>query len=205
MPRTPRLVARLIALAVGLALLAGCADDKPEPLAFATLPPGQLSHLVVQPGEVATGLVPLLSQTGTADARRIASFSADPAGAQTSLTAHGFEQAYVVQYADPTTGRSVTNVVTRFATADGATADLTADLAAAGTAGSTFTVSDLGDQAGGIRGFYDTKAQTGELVTLRWRLGDTTWLLAIGAGGKVSESVVRSLADRLVERAQAAS
>ncbi len=171
--------------------------------AIPTLPAGSLRSLVVQPGDVQHGLVPLTAQTGPADLDRIAGFSADPAAAAASLRSHGFTGAYVVQYADPETHAVVTNVVTQFASEDGATADLTADLSAAAGTGATFEVIGLGEQSGGVRGVLDAAASAssaGSLVTLRWRIDDTTWLLAVGAAAQVDEAGVRRLADLLVTR-----
>ena len=113
---------------------------------------------------------------------------------------NGFQSAYVVQYADPATGAVVTNVVTKFATVEGATADLTADLKSATRTGAAFEVTGLGDQAGGIRGTRDKDSVNGSLVTLRWRRGDTTWLLAVSATTLVEQTGVRKLADNLMAR-----
>ncbi len=193
----------LVALVVGL--VAGCTSGGPGQgaspgLPIATLPPGTLQHLVLQPGEVQRGLVPLLTQTGPADLLKIAGFSADPVAAAKGLREHGFTSAYVVQYADPDTQAVVTNVVSRFGGEAGATADLTADLAAAAATGTAFQPVGLGEQSGGVRGAFDPTARTGSLVTLRWRIDDTTWLLAVGAPGQVDEAGVRRLADLLVSR-----
>ena len=202
--RAPRLAAALAAVSL---LLAGCSGDDGTPRASAspsvplpTLPPGELSDRVLQPGEVSRSLVPIVAQTGARDIRSIAAFSADPKAAEKSLQEHGFQSAYVVQYADPGTSAVVTNVVTKFASAAGAIADLTADLASSRKTGTAFDVTGLGDQAGGVRGTFEKGAAPGTLVTLRWRVGDTTWLLAVGAKQPVDEAGVRGLADRLMTR-----
>jgi hypothetical protein len=185
---------------------AGCTDGgSPKGSAspsvpLATLPAGDLSDRVLQPDEVSRPLVPISAQTGARDITSIAAFSADPKTAKKSLQDHGFQSAYVVQYADPATSAVVTNVVTKFATVEGATADLTADLASSGKTGTVFPVTGLGDQAGGVRGASQKGAAAGTLLTLRWRLGDTTWLLAVGAPKPVDEDGVRGLADRLMTR-----
>ena len=199
-----RVMRLALACLTALSLVACSSDDDPGPSASAsvtvTLPAGELRPRVLQPGEVSSSLVPIDAQTGTRDLDAIAAFSADPATAKRSLQDHGFQSAYVVQYADPAKGAVVTNVVTKFATASGATADLTADLAASGSTGTTFAVTGLGEQAGGVRGKLDPTLAEGTLITLRWRVGDTTWLLAVGARNPVDESAVRRLADKLTGR-----
>ena len=198
-----RLAAATLA-ALALAAAGACSDGDPKPSATAsaplpTLPPGELRARVLQPGEVSRNLVPIEAQTGTRDLKAIAAFSADPATAERSLQQHGFQSAYVVQYGDPAAAAVVTNVVTKFATVAGATADLTADLAAAGS-GTAFAVTGLGEQAGGIRGRLEPSLPEGTLITLRWRVGDTTWLLAVGSKKPVDEASVRRLADLLAGR-----
>jgi hypothetical protein len=204
-PTRARCVAVPLALVLAVSLV-GCSDPgSPKGSAspsvpLATLPPGELSDRVLQPGEVSRPLVPISAQTGARDITSIAAFSADPKTAEKSLQDHGFQSAYVVQYADPAASAVVTNVVTKFATEAGATADLTADLASSGKTGTAFAVTGLGDQAGGVRGVLQKGADAGTLVTLRWRVGDTTWLLAVGAPKPVDANGVRGLADRLVAR-----
>jgi hypothetical protein len=201
-----RMSRRVAAPLLAVALLPGCTDAdgptaSPTPsVSLATLPPGDLREKVLQPGEVSASLVPIAAQTGTRDVTGIAAFSADPKAAAKALEKNGFQSAYVVQYADPATNAVVTNVVTKFATVDGATNDLTADLASAGRTGAVFPVDGLGDQAGGIRGKRDDKSVEGSLVTLRWRSGDTTWLLAVSASTQVAQDGVRKLADQLMKR-----
>jgi hypothetical protein len=193
-------------LATTLALT-GCATGAAKPhasatasVALPTLPPGDLRDRVLQPDEVSRSLVPIAMQTGARDIVSIADFSADPTTARKSLQQHGFQSAYVVQYADPSTSAVVTNVVTKFATVAGATADLTGDLAAAARTGKPYDVRGLGDQAGGVSGKFQKDTADGSLVTLRWRSGDTTWLLAVGARNPVDAEGVRRLADTLVAR-----
>ena len=223
-----RIRRRLVAPALALLLaggLAGCrGESTDEPVVAVTLPPASLADQVLQPDDVPDGLVPLLAQTGKADINRIAGFSSDSAAAEKSLIAHGFLDAYVVQYGDPKSGRYIVNVVTTFETEEGATADLTADLEAARGSGTPFPVSDLGDQAGGLRAGpvattpaapgtpsasatatgtapAATPAQSSDLVTVRWRRGATTWLLAVGAPGTVEQDAVVQLARIVLDRA----
>lgn len=202
----------MLAPLFAVALLGGCGDSgkpaaSPNPSALVpSLPPGELRERVLQPNEVGSSLVPIAAQTGTRDVSGIAAFSANPKTAKTQLDKHGFQSAYVVQYADPATNAVVTNVVTKFSTAAGATADLTADLAAASAGGgAAFPVTGLGDQAGGVRGKRDDASVEGSLVTLRWRSGDTTWLLAVSATTLVAQDGVRKLADQLMARLASAA
>lgn len=203
---------RTLAVLVTALALAACGgsgggDGTPtatpsSPRVALTLPPGALSGLAVQPTDVPDGLTPILAQTGPADVKRIASFSADPAAAERSLTEHGFTEAYVATYGDPQTGRVLSSVVTRFASVSGATADLTADIESGRSGGTPFEVSGLGDQAAGVTGKLKPAEGTGELVTLRWRVGETTFLLAVGAPGTVDRDGAVALAKRLAERVQ---
>jgi hypothetical protein len=199
-----RFVGGLLSLVVATGAVAACGDDeaptpRETPKVALMLPPGDLSDAVVQPDEVPDGVVPLIAQTGPADVAKIASFSADPADAETSLKAHGFTSAYVATYGDEASGRVVISVATRFATEQGATDDLTADLAA--STGTKVDVDDLGDQAGGVRGPLDPATNKGELVTVRWRHGATTWLLAVGAQRDVDVEAVLTLARKVLSRA----
>lgn len=207
--RVARLLRPLAAVLVALAFVTGCSDPSgpaasPSPVVpLPTLPPGELREKVLQPGEVSRNLVPIAAQTGTRDAKAIAAFSADPKAAEKALEKNGFQSAYVVEYADPQTNAVIINVVTKFATAAGAQADLTADLAAARKTGAVFSVDGLGEQAGGIRSKRDKTSPEGSLVTLRWRQGDTTWLLAVSASTVVAQDGVRKLADQLMGRVNA--
>lgn len=198
---------RGLAVLVCVAALAGCSSGADEPKAsptpsgpLATLPPGELREKVLQPSEVSRSLTPIAAQTGARDVMGIAAFSADPKAAEKQLTANGFQSAYVVQYADPATNAVITNVVSKFATVAGATADFTADLRSAGKTGAAFPVDGLGEAAGGVRGKRDDTSVEGSLVTLRWRSGDTTWLLAVSASTVVAQDGVRKLADQLMAR-----
>ncbi|HVE62330.1 MAG TPA: hypothetical protein VNB94_00820 [Mycobacteriales bacterium] len=211
-----------VRLAAPLLLLVGVAgggcssDDAAKPTVAVTLPGGSLADKVLQAEDVPDGLVPILAQTGTADVSRIAGFSADSAAAEKSLREHGFDDAYVVQYGDQKSGRFIVNVVSTFDSAEGAEADLTADLISARQTGTPFPVDDLGDQAGGVRAVRaDPASASGapsasgtpsndfDLVTVRWRLGSTTWLLAVGARGTVEQDAVIKLARLVLARASA--
>ena len=196
---------RVAPLVLAATLLAGCtggdggaAPSPTTPRVVVTLPPGPMSLYAVQPDEVPDGLVPILAQSGPADLAKIAGFSADPAAAAKALRDHGFVSAYIATYGDPKTGRSVTSVVTQFEASTGAAADLSGDLESAKATGTPFEVTGLGDQAGAVRGKLDPKAGTGELVTVRWRIGDRTFLLAVGAPGDVDDDAVVSLARRTI-------
>ena len=192
-------------------VLAGCSDDEPQPAAPSppsasaltapvpdlTLPADPLAGLVPQPDEVPPGMVPLLAATGSRDAAAIAEFSADPAAASTALREHGFERAYVAQYADPRDGRVLSVVVVRFADAAGATADLTGDLAA--SAGELVQTAPVGQQSQ-VRRQPLPGDEEGELVTVRFRQGATTWLLAYGARPTADPQVAVELARLLGER-----
>lgn len=202
---------RDVLLCLPLLLAAGCSgDDAAPPVATPTavvesaplpgvaLPAGPLVELVPTPQEVPAGMVPLLTATGPRDVKAIAAFSADPAAAEKVLLANGFGQAYAVQYANPDKGNALSVVVTRFATAAGATADLAGDLAAPGgtLVASAPTVGDLSQ----VR----TQTTGGrELVTVRFRKGATTWLLAYGERTGTKVEVATDLAKRLTDRTTA--
>jgi hypothetical protein len=209
-PYAPLMILRAAAaLALAAALLAGCSDDEPAatpqtpsasalsaPIPGITLPPDPLQPLVPTPEEVPSGMVPLLSGSGSRDAAAIAEFSADPAAAATALAAHGFSSAYVAQYAHPSDGRVLSVVVARFRDAAGAKADLEGDLA--GSSGELVETATVGEASQARR--QPLPGGAGELVTLRFRQGATTWLLAYGAP-EADPQVAVELAQALVERA----
>jgi len=196
-----RLAAPVLVVVLAIGAVGGCSDDG-EPKVTVTLPPGSLADRVLQEDDVPDGFVPLLTQTGPADITKIAGFSSDSAAAESSLREHGFDTGYVVQYGDQKSGRFIVNVVSTFETTEGATADLTADLESARKSGTPFIVTDLGDQAGGVRGGNGSSKQTAsDLVTVRWRKGSTTWLLAVGASGTVEQDAVVKLARIVLEHA----
>lgn len=204
-----------LGLAVACALLlAGCSSD-PEPdeapsapsasaltapLSDVTLPPDPLRDLVPRPDEVPAGMVPLLAGSGSRDAAQIADFSADPAVAAKALAAHGFRSAYVAQYAHPTDGRVLSVVVARFADAKGATADLAGDLSA--SSGDLVETPTIGE-ASQVRRQPLPGEQEGELITVRFRSGATTWLLAYGARPTADPQTAVELARALIDRGTA--
>lgn len=193
-------------LAVSL-LLSGCSGDAEPPSAAAvsapvpgvTLPPDPLRELVPTPAEVPAGLTPLLTATGPRDAAAIAAFSADPVAAGKALKANGFSRAYVAQYAHPRDGRVVSVVAVRFTSVKGATADLAADLKA--STGTPVATAAVGDQSAATT--QPLPKGAGELITLRFRSGSTTWLVAYGARPKADPAVAVRLAAALVARATA--
>ena len=202
-------------VALGCALLlAGCSSE-PEPVAppsppsasaltaplpGVTLPPDPLRELVPAPDEVPEGMVPLLAGSGGRDAAEIAEFSSDPAAAATALADHGFRSAYVAQYAHPSDGRVLSVVAVRFNDAAGATADLEGDLV--GSSGELVTTSTVGESSQARRQPLPGDDE-GELVTLRFRRGATTWLLAYGARPTADVDVAVELSQRLVQRGTA--
>lgn len=167
------------------------------PLAGVELPPDPLQPLVPQPEEVPAGMVPLLTGSGSRDAAAIAAFSADPDAAGEALAAHGFRSAYVAQYAHPADGRVLVVVVVRFTDAAGAGADLESDLA--GSSGDLIDLPTVGE-ASQLRRQPLPGEQPGELLTLRFRQGATTWLLAYGARPTADPEVVAELARPLLDR-----
>lgn len=209
------MILRVAAATLAVAcLLTGCSDDDPDaaqppsesalnaPVPGVTLPAAPLRALVPEPDEVPAGLVPLVAGSGRRDAAAIAEYSADPAAARTALTAHGFAGAYVAQYAHPADGRVLSVVVARFRDAAGAEADLSGDLA--GSSGEVVQVPTVGDQSQVRRQPLPGEGGDGELVTLRFRAGATTWLLAYGARPTADPQVAVELGRLLVERGGAA-
>ena len=169
-----------------------------KPLPGISLPADPLRSLVPAPDEVPPGMVPILTGSGARGAAAIAGYSADSAQAATALAAHGFTSAYVAQYADPSSARVLSVVVVRFATPAGATADLAGDLAA--SSGDVLNLATVGDRSQARRQPLPG-ASGGELVTLRFRQGATTWLLAYGDRPTADPSIALALARLLVARA----
>lgn len=194
----------IAALVAVLLLSAACNSTKSHATKGSTLPAGVLLEYVPQPSEVPAGLQPVLAQSGPADVSKLASFSGNAATAQAALTAHGFQIGYVVEYANPTSGQLISVVVSRFATALGATQDLSSDLSAkqASTV-KPITVPQIGDQSGADTQPLPGGASGSQLITIRFRLDDMTWLLAVGSTGKVDISSVTQIALFLVQRAHA--
>lgn len=196
-----------------LVLLAGCGGSSAPTTAAPTparstgptadgapdivLPADPLRDLVPRSSDLPPGLVAILAGSGPRDAAAIAAYSADPTSAAALLTTHGFRSAYVAQYADPATDRVLSVVVSRFSTAAGATADLGADLTA--STGDQVTAATIGEQSQVRR--QPLPAGKGELVTVRFRKGATTWLVAYGAGPTADPAVAVELATALAARA----
>lgn len=167
------------------------------PVPGITLPPDPLRDLVPTPAEAPAGMTPLLTATGPRDAAAIAAYSADPVAAGRALKANGFRSAYVAQYAHPSDGRVLSVVAVRFATVKGATADLAGDLAAGG--GTKVALEKVGEQSAATA--QPLPQAGGELLTLRFRSGPTTWLVAYGAKPKADPAVALRIAKALVARA----
>lgn len=193
-------------LAAGCSSQESAAPQRPSasalnaPLPGVTLPPDPLRDLVPAPDEVPAGMVPLLAGSGARDLQAVAGFSSDPVAAAAALTANRFSSAYVAQYAHPSDGRVLSVVVARFADAAGAEADLAADLA--GSSGDVLDVPVVGEGSQARRQALPGEGG-GELVTLRFRAGPTTWLLAYGARPTADPQVAVALARVLVDRAAA--
>lgn len=161
------------------------------------LPDDPLRDLVPRTADLPPGLVAILAGSGPRDAGAIAAYSADPKAAGGLLTSHGFQSAYVAQYADPATGSVLSVVVSRFSTAAGATADLTADLA--GSTGDEVATAKVGEQSQVRR--QPLPGGKGELVTVRFRKAAITWLVAYGAAPTADPQVAVALATTLASRA----
>ncbi|MFP5219900.1 MAG: hypothetical protein ACLGIG_09215 [Actinomycetes bacterium] len=214
--RAPRLLPGVALLSLGVAGAAGCTDEQPAlerpaaasatasptdstPTAAASidLPAGPLRELVPAPDEVPDGLEPVMEGSGPRDAAEVAAFSSDPSAASTQLARHGFEAAYVAQYASRTDLRSLTVVVVRFADAGGARADLDGDVSASGgTAVDAPTIGDASD----ARRLALPDAEAAELLTVRFRKGATTWLVAWRATRPADAAVPLAVAEALAER-----
>ena len=198
-------VATVVAVS-GLALTAGCAGKAAvlplpkvtAPVPGVTLPPDPLSPLVPSPNEVPAAMVPLLVATGPRDAHAIAAFSADPKTAGAALKAHHFARAYAAQYADPADGRVLSVVVSQFATAKDATTDYTSDLSSSG--GSAVPTEPTVGDASDVRTQPLPGKVVGQLVTVRFRLGTHTWLIAYGARPVADPAVAVALAKTLAAR-----
>ncbi len=191
-PYAPGVIIRPWLIAVLLSgAVAGCTEGSPTvpatpadlaasaaaaaPVPGLSLPADPLTPLVPAPDEVPAGMVPLLTGSGGRDAAAIAGYSSDATAARAALAEHGFSNAYVAQYADPASPRVLSVVVVRFATPEGATADLDGDVA--GGSGELVQAPTIGS-ASQLR--RQPLPGGGELLTLRFRKDATTWLLAYG-------------------------
>ncbi|MCU1594371.1 MAG: hypothetical protein JWO12_1763 [Frankiales bacterium] len=194
-------------------LLAGCSGSTtpvvdPQAAASApvpgvTLPPDARVDLVPRPDEVPAGMVPVLSGSGPRDLKTVAGYSgtgATQTAAAARLTAHGFNGAYVAQYANPSTGQVLSVVASSFKDSAGAAADFADDLR--GAAGTKVSTPTIGEQSS-----VTTQTVPGssakELVLVRFRKGLTTWSLAYQAGSTTEPQVAIALADVLVKRTTA--
>ena len=194
-------------------LLAGCSDkaspfDDPDvaasaPVPGVTLPPGTLLDLVPSPSEVPAGMVPVVLGSGPRDLDAVAGYSGTGAvkdRAAQALRAHGFQQAYVAQYANQSTGQGVTVVVSRFATAEGATADFSDD--AKGTSGTPVASETLGDTSSVTKQTIAGSVRS-ELILVRFLRGTDTWVIAYQAAPTADPMVPVALAKRLLQRTAA--
>lgn len=209
---------RLLPVVLLSLVLVGCSDSDPEEQARVAatavpeiaLPDGELRDLVPATKDLPPGMVPIVAGSGSRDLAAIAEYSADPAKARALLSEHGFTAAYTGQYADPQTGRVLSVVVTRFATAAGAEADLTGDLQA--STGEVLPGAPIGEQSEVRRQPLPAASPSpgstptaGELVTVRFRQGALTWLVAYGSSPTADPEVAREVAQRLVDKATAAA
>jgi hypothetical protein len=109
----------------------------------------------------------------------------------------------VGQYADPATGHVLSVVASRFATPAGAKADLTGDLAA--SSGTVVTAPTVGEQSEVRRQPVPradkASAPPSQLVTVRFRKGETTWLVAFSASPNAEVDVPLEVAKVLAARA----
>jgi len=204
----PPLAALVLAPAL---LLGGCSsDDGPRvdpsaaasaPVPGVTLPAGPLLDLVPTPEEVPAGMVPILKGSGPRGLAVVAGYSGTgpaQARAESALRSHGFQSAYVAQYANQGTGQVLSVLVTSFATAAGATADFGDDQR--GTSGTPVPAEQLGD-ASSVTTQTITGSVSSELLLVRFLKGPRTWTLAYQAAPTADPQVGIALAKKLLERA----
>ncbi len=202
----------LAVLAVLPLLLAGCSGSDTAvtpgaaasaPVPGVTLPPGDLRDLVPTPAEVPAGMVPVLKGSGQRTLDVVAGYSGTGAAATkaaAALRAHGFQSAYVAQYASQTTGQVLSVLVSQFATAAGATADFVADQQQ--THAAPVVAPTVGD-ASVVTSQPVAGKGTGTLVLLRFRRDTRTWVIAYQAAPTADPRVAEDLAKRLLARAEA--
>jgi hypothetical protein len=204
----PLLLAPLLALGVS-----SCGDgDDPladpdvaasAPVPGVSLPPGALLDLVPQPSEVPAGMVPVLKGSGERTLDQVAGYSGEgavKARAAAALKQHGFQSAYVAQYANQSTGQVLSVVVTRFATPEGATADFSDDQR--GTAGTLVPTEEIGDGSSVTKQTIQGSVPS-ELLLVRFRRGTDTWVLAYQAAPTADPKVGIEVAKRLLARSSA--
>ena len=191
-------------------LLGGCSEpgspmDDPDvaasaPIPGVTLPPGTLAELVPSPSEVPAGMVPVVQGSGPRDLDAVAGYSGTgevKSRAAAALRAHGFQTAYVAQYANQTTGQVLTAVVSRFATPAGAHADFS-DYQRA-TSGTTVPTETLGELSSVTRQAVPGSVAS-ELVLVRFLRGPDTWVIAYQAAPKADPAVPVGMAKQLLAR-----
>jgi hypothetical protein len=200
----------LVALLAAPLLLTSCSDDPPPyddpdvaasaPLPDVTLPPGALRNLAPDPDEVPAGMVPVVLGSGTRTLEEVAGYSGTGAvktQAATSLRAHGFQDAYVAQYANQATGQVLSVVVTQFATPAGASADFNDDQKS--TSGTPVPAEQLGESSSVTKQTVSGSAP-GELVLVRMVRGAHTWVIAYQASPVADAQVAVALAKTLLAR-----
>lgn len=200
----------MLALVATAIALSACSKSNPPaltpqqaasaPIPGVTLPPGTLIDLVPTPAEVPAGMVPVVLGSGPRDLNTVASYSgtgAVAAKAASELRAHGFESAYVAQYANQTTGQVLSVVVSRFATQAGAAADFNDD--EKGTTGTKVVEPTLGD-ASEVTTETLPGSTPAKLVLVRFRRGVDTWVLAYKAGANADAALAVHLAQVLLAR-----
>jgi hypothetical protein len=198
-----------VLLAVPL-LLAGCSSSKgglddpnaaaSAPVPGITLPPGTLSDLVPSPSEVPAGMVPVVLGSGSRTLEQVAGYSGSGAtetAAATALREHGFQEAYVGQYANQTTGQVLSVVAVRFATKEGATTDFSDDQK--NTSGTAVSAETLGD-ASSVTTQTIKGSVSSQLVLVRFLRGTDTWVLAYQAAPTADPAVAVQLAKALLAR-----
>lgn len=210
-------ITRLVSSVSLAALLAGCASgssatptgtENPDvaasaPLPGVTLPPGQLVDQVLRPDEVPAGMVPILLGSGPRDAKVVASYSGTgqkAAAAEARLRAHGFQEAYVAQYANKDTAQVLVVLVSRFTTAQNAAADFADDLK--GNTGKTVPNPTIGEQSAVTVQTLPGKPAT-DLVLVRFRRDTMTWSLAYRAPTPAAVQLPIQLAGHLLTRTAA--
>lgn len=199
----------LVALALLPLLLTACSEGTPKtdpsaaasaPVPGVTLPPGAMVELVPAPDEVPAGMVPIIKGSGPRGLAVVAGYSgaATRAQAEASLRSHGFQAAYVAQYANQATGQVLSVLVSSFATAEGATSDFSDDQR--GTTGTAVQAEQLGD-ASSVTKQTIAGSVSSELLLVRFLKGTRTWTLAYQAAPTADPQVGIALAKRLLERA----
>lgn len=145
-------------------------------------------------------MVPLLTGSGPRTLDVVASYSGAGEAAKAAaarLTKHGFQKAYVAQYANQSTAQGITVLVSEFTDAAGAKADLTDDLA--GFAGKVVATPTLGEQSQ-VTTQETPGAGASQLVLVRFRRGVNTWLLSYSATPTAEPKVAIDLATALLTR-----